>query len=55
MHLSLFWKLGETFMTSFLDLENITRILGLQIGYARGTRCPKSQIGLCKASLAHPS
>ena len=52
---SLFWKLGETYGTSSFHLKNFERILGSKIGYAHGTHCPKSWIGLCKAGLANPT
>lgn len=37
-------------------LSNFERVLGSKKGYAHGTHCPNSWIGMCKASLStHPS
>ena len=55
MYQSLYWKFGEIFGTSSFHLSNFVRILGSKIGYAHGNQCPKSWLGLCKASLADSS
>ena len=46
---------GESFETSPFHLSFFKYIIWFKIGYAHGTHYPKSHIGLCKVSLAHPS
>ena len=53
--LELILKLGEPFETSSWHLKNFVRLLGSKMAYVHGIRYPNSPIGLCKASLAHPS
>ena len=43
---SLFWKLGAIFGASSFHLSNFERIIKSKKGYAHGTHCLKSRIGL---------
>ena len=47
-------KVRCNYETSSFHISNYERILGSKIRYAHGTHCPKSHIGLCKASLGPP-
>ena len=55
MFWSLFRKLGETFEIFFFYLLKFEKNLESKIGCVHGAHCPKSRIGMCKASLSHPS
>ena len=41
-------------VTCSLHLSDFEKFLGSKIVYVHGAYCPKSQIGICKASLAQP-
>ena len=51
---NLFWKLVKTFGFSSFHLKNYKRIFGSSTRYTHVTCWPKSWIGLCYASSAHP-
>jgi hypothetical protein len=49
-----FESLWSNFWGFLFHLTNFERILGSKKGYVHGTCCPKSRIGLHKASLGPP-